>query len=238
MAREPRIDYAGATHHIFVRGVNRSVIAVDEVDYAKALFLLERAVKRFRLQCHGWSYLPNHSHLVITTPHANISTAMHWLGTCTAQAFNRRHERSGHLYQGRFGSRLVTTDRHFDELARYLPRNPVVAGLCTHPEDWQWSSYAATAGLRSAPSFLDSEETIGRLGSLAAYTAWVAESEQERFLDENGKPRPPAKVPLEAILFEFSDQTIASAHYGHGYSKAAIARFFGVSPGQIKRRLA
>ncbi len=55
---------------------------------------------------------------------------MHWLGTCTAQLFNQRHERSGHLYQGRFGSRLVQDDDYLLELARYLPLNPVRAELC------------------------------------------------------------------------------------------------------------
>ena len=238
MAREPRVDYAGATHHIFVRGVNRAVIAVDDVDYARSLILLERTVKLFHLECHGWSYLPNHSHLVMSSPLANISKAMHWLGTCTAQAFNHRHARSGHLYQGRFGSRLVTAERHFTELARYLPLNPVRAGLCAEPEDWPWSSYAAIAGIRRPPWFLHTEAVIGRLGSIETYVGWIAEGAESAFLDENGKPRPPAKVPLETILFEFSDQTIAEAHFGHGYSKAAIARFFGVSPGQIARRLA
>jgi REP element-mobilizing transposase RayT len=238
MARKPRVDYAGATHHIFVRGVNRAILAVDDADFAHGLFLLERAVKRFDLQCHGWSYLPNHSHLLVTSQLANISQAMHWIGTCTAQAFNRRHERTGHLYQGRFGSRLVTSERHWVELARYLPLNPVKAKLCDAPQDWPWSSYAATAGLRKPPWFLCVDDLIGRLGSTDAYMTWVAEGANATYLDGHGKPRPPAKVPLETILFEFSDQTIADAHYGHGYSKAAIARYFGVSPGQIARRLA
>jgi REP element-mobilizing transposase RayT len=238
MARQKRIDYAGATHHITIRGVNRAKIAFDDADFAHGLFLLERTVKRFELTCHSWTYLPNHSHLLLTSELSNISKAMHWLGTCTAQAFNRRHERSGHVYQGRFGSRIVTSEKHLVELARYLPRNPVKASLCKTPEEWPWSSYAATAGLLPRPWFLHSDALVGRLGSTEAYIAWVSDGATSMYLDDLGTPRPPAKVPLETILFEFSDQTIAEAHFVHGYSKAAIARFLGVSGGQIARRLA
>jgi putative transposase len=238
MPRPKRVDYPGATHHVFVRGVARSVIAVDDADFEHGLYLLERAVTRFELQCHAWSYLPNHSHLLVTTQLGNVSKAMHWIGTCTAQRFNRRHGRSGHLFQGRFGSKVVDHDKYLLELARYLPRNPVKAGLCQAPGDWPWSSYAATAGLRASPWFLDTGGFLGMLGSAGAYTAWVDDGENATMLDEDGIPHPPARVPLATLLPRFSDQAIAIAHYEHGYSKAAIARHFGVSPGQVSRRLA
>src|SRR4029077_2792513 len=124
-----------------------TAVAVDEADYQRELNLLERAALRFELSCHAWCFLPNHSHLLVTSRLGNLSRAMHWLGTCTAQTFNQRHERSGHLFQGRFGSRLIENDGHLLELARYLPLNPARAEICTAPEDWPWSSYSATAGL-------------------------------------------------------------------------------------------
>ena len=124
MPRKPRSDYPGATHHIYVRGVARSAVAVDEIDYGRALRLLERAVSRFGLLCHAWSFLPNHSHLLLTSQEGNISDAMQWFNSCCAQAFNERHERSGHLFQGRFGSKLVEDDAYFLVLARYLALNP------------------------------------------------------------------------------------------------------------------
>ena len=100
---------------------------------------------------------------------------MHWLGTCTAQSFNRRHERSGHLYQGRFGSRLVEDDAYLLELARYLPLNPVRAGLCNTPGGWPWSSYAATAGLRATPCFLEAGALLETSGLGRCIVAWVAD---------------------------------------------------------------
>jgi len=162
---------------------------------------------------------------------------MHWLGTCTAQSFNQRHERAGHLYQGRFGSRLVADDRYLLELARYLPLNPVRSGLCDAPGDWPWSSYAATVGLRERPVFLDSRELLSLLGSADAYAAWVADGVFATTLDEHGVPlleRP----PLASLLCDDSDQAIAAAHFRHGYSISAVARHLGVNRSQISRRLA
>jgi putative transposase len=237
MTRPLRLDYPGAMHHIFVRGVARSAVAVDEVDYEHALSLLERAILRFGLRCHAWCFLPNHSHLLVTSELGNLSRAMHWLGTCTAQSFNQRHERTGHLYQGRFGSRLVTDDGYLLELARYLPLNPVKAGLCDSPEGWRWSSYAATAGLLTAPAFLDTMTLYGLLGSPDSYAAWVADGNLASILDERGVPRPPERPPLATILADLSERALADAHFRHGYSKAAIARHLDISREQVRNRL-
>lgn len=230
MARQPRRDYPGAMHHVFVRGNARGVVAVDELDYWHALNLLERAVVRFDLVCHAWCYLPNHAHLLLTSKLGNLSRAMHWLGTCSAHAFNRRHERSGHLFQGRFGSRLVEDDQYFLEPVRYLPLNPVRALLCSSPEDWRWSSYAATAGLRSPPDYLDSAAIVGLLGSPDAYVAWVGHGVDGAILDERGFRMPAPRPPLETLLADRSNEAIATAH-AHGYRQNAIAAHLRLARG-------
>jgi putative transposase len=237
MPRQPRLDYPGAVHHVFLRGNARSPVALDDEDHQRALKMLERAASRFELVCHAWCYLPNHSHLLVTSKLGNLSSAMHWLGTCSAHSFNRRHERSGHLYQGRFGSKLVEDDAHFAELARYLPLNPVRAGLCRTPEDWPWSSYAATVGLRPPPRFLDSREIVATAGSVRAYVSWVAAGVDETILDECGFQQPAPRPSLVSLLAEGSDHSITSAH-SHGYTQSAIAKHLGVSQSQISRRLA
>jgi REP element-mobilizing transposase RayT len=225
-------------HHIFVRSTARSAVVVDDRDYERALHQLGRAVSRFEFLCHGWCFLPNHAHLLVTSRQGNISRVMHWLGTCTAQSFNHRHARSGHLYGGRFGSRLVEDDRYLLELARYLPLNPVRAGLCRSAADWRWSSYASTIGFRPQPSFLDAGAFLGMLGSIAAYTAWVDAGVDSAVIKENGAPQPPPRPSLQTLLAEDSYRSIAAAHFRHGYSQAEIARHLGVSRSQISRRLA
>jgi REP element-mobilizing transposase RayT len=237
MARPLRRDYVGAVHHVFVRGNARSAIAVDAVDHERLLDLLGRTSARFELVCHAWCFLPNHFHLLLTSQLGNLSRAMHWFGTCTAHSFNHRHERSGHLYQGRFGSKVVEDDAYLLELARYLPLNPVRAGLCSSPEDWPWSSHAATTGLREAHRFLDTELLISALGSVDAYVAWVRAGVDPAILDERGFRRPRPTPSLAAVLTDRSDAAIARAR-SHGYSQAAIGRHLGVSQKQVSRRLA
>jgi REP element-mobilizing transposase RayT len=238
MPRPPRIDYPGAIHHAFVRAVSGSRIALDESDYDHMLHLLETAVSRFGIACHAYCVLPNHAHYLITSCSGNLSRAMHWLGTCTAQAFNRRYERYGHVYQGRFGSRLVENDDYFLELARYVALNPVKAGLCDRPEGWQWSSYAATAGLIGGPTFLYANDLLEQLGGIALYTEWVAAGHDSIALDDAGIPRRTQRPSLSEIVPVDSDLAVAQAHFRHGYSQVAIARHLGVSPSQISRRLA
>ena len=220
-----------------MRGVARTTVAVDAVDYERGLRLLEGVATRFELQCHAWCFLPNHSHLLVTSKLGNLSKAMHWLGTCTAQRFNQRHERTGHLYQGRFGSRLIQDDGYLLELARYVPLNPVRAELCRGPEHWPWSSYAATAGLSPAPWFLDAGPLLDMLGSPSAYKSWVSEGVLGTTLDEFGVPRLPVQPSLAELLFKPTDAAIAVAHFRHGYHKAVIARHLGVSCGAITRAL-
>ncbi|HET6173972.1 MAG TPA: transposase [Gaiellales bacterium] len=239
MARPLREDSRGAAHHIFVRGVGRTATAIDAADYDRALFLLERTVKSFELECHSWCYLPNHTHLVVTSRLGNLSDAMHWLGTCTAQSFNRRYDRSGHLYQGRFGSRLVEDEAHLLELARYLPLNPVSANLCDDPEDWPWSSYAATIGMRAVPWFLSAEIFLDHFRSVDDYAAWVAQGVDPATLDTHGIPTSTTHSPsLSTVMsLDRSDAAIARAHFDNGFSQRAIARHLGVSSSQINRRL-
>jgi putative transposase len=240
MPRPLRPGGRGAKHHIFIRGVARSIIAVDAIDFSRALFLLERAAANYDLVCHAWSYLPNHSHLLVTTREDNVSKAMQWLYARTAEGFNQRHERSGHVFQGRFGSRLVEEDRHLLELSRYLPLNPVRAGLCRSPADWPWSSYAQTVGVRARPWFLKPDAFLGEFRSTDDYVDWVAQGVDFEYLDEHGaRLPPPPTVPLATLLLEdSSDAGLARAHFEHGFSQTAIAQILDVNRSQICRRIA
>jgi REP element-mobilizing transposase RayT len=239
MPRQLRPNRAGDTHHVFVRGVAKSPLALDAEDYGRTLNLLERTVSRFALICHAWCLMPNHHHYLLTTQEGNVSRAMQWLGSRTAQTYNKRYDRSGHVYQGRFGSRLVKHDGYFFELVRYLPLNPVRAGLCSAPGDWVWSSYAATAGLVDPPPrYLDARAIFEGLASVAAYVEWVGEVEASAAaLDDQGLPHPRPRLSLAKLLRDDTDRSIAIAHFRHGYTHTAIAEHLGVSRSQISRRI-
>jgi putative transposase len=155
MARPLRLDLAGALHHITSRGNERHPIFRSNRDREAFLQFLAEAVKRFGWSVTAWVLMTNHYHLVIHTPEANLSRGMQWLNGTYADWFNRRHERSGHLFQGRFKSFIIETETYAAEVLRYVVLNPVRAKIVGRPEEYRWSSYRATAGLEAAPAWLD-----------------------------------------------------------------------------------
>ena len=108
--------------------------------------------------------LSNHYHLLLETPQPNLSAGMQRLNGAYAQAFNHRHGVDGHVFQGRFQSRVVDSDAYLIWLVRYIALNPVEAGLCSRAEDWPWSSYAAMIGKVRKPDFLTTDWLLQRFG--------------------------------------------------------------------------
>ena len=125
--------------HLTARGVNRSLIAFDEVDFRE----LQQLVLRTADRC-GWEYdtfclMSSHFHLVVPTARASLSESMHWLMGIWAQRVNRRHNRTGHLFENRFSAWVIRDEEHWRETCRYVLENPVKAGLCDSALDWPWS---------------------------------------------------------------------------------------------------
>lgn len=168
MSRPLRLDHAGALWHVTSRGNERREVFVDDEDRREFVRVLGRAVDLFGWKLHAWVLMGNHYHLLVGTPEATLSRGMRQLNGDYAQHFNRRHGRDGHVFQGRFKAILVQREAHLLEVARYVVRNPVRAGLVASPADWPWSSYRATAGLESAPEWLDTTFVLEQFGSRRA----------------------------------------------------------------------
>jgi putative transposase len=152
----------------------------DDDDRERFLTVLGRTVGLFRWRLHAYVLMGNHFHLLLETPEPTLSRGMRQLNGVYTQAFNRRHRRSGHLFQGRFKAIVVEKEAHLLELCRYLVLNPVRAGLARTARDWPWSSYRATAGLNDAPEWLETEWTLeqfrsARGGAETAFRRFVAE---------------------------------------------------------------
>lgn len=155
MARPLRVEFPGALYHITSRGNAGQSIFLDDEDRLTFLDILAEVVERYRFRCYGYCLMDNHYHLLVETPEANLSRGMRQLNGVYTQAFNRRHKRSGHLFQGRYKAILVEKGAYLLELARYIVLNPVRVGLVRQPGRWRWSSYRATAGLEEVPPFLE-----------------------------------------------------------------------------------
>lgn len=166
MARPLRLEYEYALWHLTARGNDRQDIFRDDVDREQFLLLLSQTVIRFGWQLLAWVLMSNHYHLLAQTPEPNLSRGMHWLNGRYAQWFNRRHGRSGHLFQGRFHGSLVEKESYLFSVARYVVLNPVRAGLVANPADWKWSSYRQTAGLETPDSWLVVDDLLESFGGV------------------------------------------------------------------------
>jgi len=154
MARPLRLEFEGALYHITSRGNARESIFLDNGDRARFLEIFADVVDRFGWICHAYCLMTNHYHLLVETPDADLSRGMHLLNGVYTQWFNHRHDRVGHLFQGRFKAILVEKESHLLELVRYVVLNPVRAKMVKSVRDWRWSSYRATAGLEEVPRFM------------------------------------------------------------------------------------
>jgi putative transposase len=163
MARQLRLDAPGLTHHITARGNERKKIFRDAEDCIAFLELLGEAGRRYGWIVHHFMLVVNHYHLVLETPRATLSAGMQWLNAKYAQRFNRRYRRSGHLFQGRFHSFLIDSEEYLLEVMRYVALNPVRARMVARPEEYRWSSYAATAGFETGPEWLATAPVLSRL---------------------------------------------------------------------------
>ncbi len=146
MPRLARCVVPGIPLHIVQRGINRSPCFFAEADYALYVRLLQRFSAKFGCAVHAYCLMTNHVHLLVT-PQAPDACAllMKNLGQCYVQCVNKRLERTGTLWEGRFHSCLVQSDNYVLACYRYIELNPVRAGLAGAPEAYRWSSYAANS---------------------------------------------------------------------------------------------
>lgn len=149
MPKRPRTEAPGAIHHVVAQGNNRCAIVLDDRDRLSLIRRLAAVGAAALWQCHAYCLLDTHLHVLVETPEPNLGRGMQRLLGGYAYAFNRRHGREGHLFASPFYSRAVERDEHVITAAVYVVMNPVVAGLCHHPSEWQWGSYRATAEPRA-----------------------------------------------------------------------------------------
>lgn len=142
MARKPRLDLPGYAQHIIQRGNNRQVCFVSEEDFSMYAHHLHRASQKYSVDIHAWVFMTNHVHLLVTPKTAGaVSKMMQSVGRSYVRYFNYVYQRTGTLWEGRFKSCLLDTERYLLECYRYIELNPVRAGMVTEPSQYKWSSY-------------------------------------------------------------------------------------------------
>jgi putative transposase len=202
MSRPLRVDVEGGWYHITARGIERRAIFVDEAEHRHFVELVEEMSSRYGVEVHAYALMGNHYHLLIRTPKANASAAVQWLNVSYSAWFNRRRERVGPVFQGRFGSTLIDGEGAWAVSASvYIHLNPVRTkgyglekatdraegrGLVVPSREElkrrlkglresRWSSFRAYAGYGPTPPWLRTDELLRRAGGRAAYRRYVQE---------------------------------------------------------------
>jgi REP element-mobilizing transposase RayT len=173
MARPLRIQYPGAIYHVTSRGNERKDLFQDDADREMMRRKLAASLRRCQVRLYAYVLMRNHLHLLVETPQANLSRFMQHFSTAYTVYYNRRHQRQGHLLEGRFKARLVEGSRYLLQLTRYLHLNPVkikrVSRLAMAEKvellrQYRWSNYRGYAGLGEKEAFVDYGPLGGLLG--------------------------------------------------------------------------
>ena len=195
MPRPPRFTLAGAPHHVIRRGNNRQEVFFDTDDFARYRHYLHEAAVKSECALHAYVLMPNHVHLLITPAGTSgIPDLMKTLNQRYTSYFNRRHGRSGGLWEGRYRAGVVDSERYFLICERYIELNPVRAGIVGEAGGYKWSSYGANAAGAFDP-LLTAHAVYLALGATdaarrGAYLALVADAlavDEEQTVRESGR---------------------------------------------------
>ena len=182
MPRQARLDVPGALHHIMVRGIDKSKIFKDDEDKARFLERLGQTVEEGNSSVYAWVLMDNHVHLLFKSGKDGISTVMRKLLTWYAQYFNRKHRRSGHLFENRYKSILCDEDNYLLALIRYIHLNPLRAKQVETIEQldrYPWTGHKTIIG-KTKYSWMDVDRVLSEFGS----TRRKAMSAYRRFIQE------------------------------------------------------
>ena len=164
MARQPRLVLPDALHHLLQRGNNRQPVFVDDEDRRSYLDALREATRLHGVRVHAYVLMPDHVHLLVTPQREDsLARALQTLGRRYVVQFNRRHGRSGTLWEGRFRSCLTQTEDYVLACYRYIELNPVRAAMVSKPQDFRWTSFHANAMGKANP-MLTPHDQYRRLG--------------------------------------------------------------------------
>ena len=166
MARAWRIEYEGALYHVLSRGNERQDIVINDDDRKLFLATVGEMGERFEIAIFAYVLMDNHYHLLFRTNRANLCRSMQWFGASYTKRFNLRHNRSGHLFQGRFKNMLVQNDAYLLQLSYYIHRNPLRAGMVRRLADYTWSSHRAYAYGKSRQAWLNTDVILAQFANV------------------------------------------------------------------------
>ncbi len=210
---------------------------------------LAKAAEKHNLRIHAYCLMPNHYHLLVETPLANLPDGMHTVNADYCQHFNNRHGLTGHVIQGRFHAGMVEKNSQLLAVARYISLNPVRAKLVADAADWQWSSHRHYLEPEFAPDWLETEWLLSHFGNgsleekVAAYRKFVNAGVGMPDPLALHKEWPDAKREQAQSLYTYStnyadrNEAMSRAYQTNTYTRQEIADHFGVSIKTVSRAI-
>ncbi len=171
MPRKPRLHYPGAVYHVILRGNSGQDVFFDAGDRTRFFLLLQESVERFEYRIHAFCLMTTHLHLAIQVGDVPLSRIMQNIGFRYTQFINRKYERAGHLFQGRYKALMIDADSYLLELIRYIHLNPVRAGMVRRPEEYPWSSHSSYLEAAPRPPWLTADWALAQFAGQAGPAA-------------------------------------------------------------------
>jgi putative transposase len=207
MARPIRIEYPGAVYHVICRGNNRQGIYRDDEDRRRYLEKLSYYCQGKKVDLLAYCLMSNHVHLLLETPQGNLSKMMQAFQTSYTVYFNKRHGRTGHVFEQRYKAMLVEKDNYLLQVSRYIHLNAMSAKLAERAQDYRWCSYGSYLKGKGIPG-LKTETVLGQLNGsktrqLQQYREYVEGGQEERLKN----PAPEVRQQIYVGGEEFIEAT-------------------------------
>jgi len=181
MSRATRVEFDGACYHVMSRGVARMRTFMDDDDRRSFLEILAKLVEADAVEVHAFCLMPNHYHILLRTPHGELGRWMRHVNGDYVRRFNVRHQRVGHLWQGRYKAILVQHGEYLQECSRYIHLNPNRAKITRPAERYRWSSYRSYVGGRAVVPWVKTDLVLsGFGGERKRYRAYVEAGRGEK----------------------------------------------------------
>ncbi|MBQ6343258.1 MAG: transposase [Anaerolineaceae bacterium] len=179
MARTARKLSELGYYHLIVRGIGKQILFEEHSDYLHYLSLLKRFCKETGVTICAFCLMENHVHLLAYDPEQKIPLLMKKMGVSYSAYFNKKYERTGHLFQDRYLSEPIESEAYLLTVFRYILNNPQKAGICA-ADAYEWSSYKLYG---SNSSFVDTSAFVELIGDKAAYAAYIAAKNEDICMD-------------------------------------------------------
>ena len=243
MSRKNRITNPGF-YHVINRGVERRNVFLDGDDFDKFLNLMIKEFPKYNITTHAYCLMTNHYHLLIETKEQNISDAMKRVNSLYSIYFNKKYNRSGHLWQGRFASYYLYDDVHFWYVAKYIERNPIKANIVKHIDHYKYQSFFQWKYKLEYYQLIQGSKIFDMTS--VEYEEFISSEIQEDILDKIYiSPKYIKKDGKMKILYKrletfFDDDRDINRNdnikkaYAYGYSNAEVANYLSLSFNTVK----